>query len=35
MQLTPIQIVITVLAVALGSMITRFAPFVLDRKSVV
>ena len=29
MQLTPIQIVITVLAVALGSMITRFAPFVL------
>jgi branched-subunit amino acid transport protein AzlD len=29
MQLTPIQIVLTVLAVTLGAMATRFTPFVL------
>ncbi len=29
MQLTPIQVVLTVLAVALGAMITRFPPFLL------
>ena len=29
MQLTPIQIILTVLAVTLGAMMTRFTPFVL------
>ncbi len=29
MQLTPIEIVVTILAVALGAMLTRFAPFIL------
>ena len=29
MQLTPVQIILTVLAVALGAMATRFTPFLL------
>lgn len=29
MQLTPLQIIITILSIALGAMITRFSPFLL------
>jgi len=29
MQLTPVQVILTVLAVALGAMMTRFPPFIL------